>query len=149
MRAATTGSHAARDRLGAVPPEGETPISGPVEFKARYEGKKGHVYITKKATIPAIGFSNKETMEKIGLAEREHLHPMWSVAIADIVELKKIGGYGWKAKLVVGWAMNRELADGLEIVTRGGEKYKVTAMPLRDELFNRLIAMGGQKWEAW
>jgi len=25
----------------------------------------------------------------------------------------------------------------------------LTAIYLRDELFNRLVAMGGQKWESW
>ena len=69
--------------------------------------------------------------------------------MGDIMELKKVGGYGWKAKLVVGWALNREVADGLEIVDRKGNVIKLTAMPLRDELFNRLVAMGGQKWECW
>lgn len=63
--------------------------------------------------------------------------------------LKKLGGLGWKAKLVVGWALDRELADGVEIVDKNDNHYIVTAMVLRDELFNRLIAMGGQKWEAW
>ena len=36
-----------------------------------------------------------------GREERE-LHPVWSIPIGDIKELKKIGGLGWKAKLVVG-----------------------------------------------
>lgn len=73
---------------------------------------------------------------------------MWSIAIADIAELKKVGGLGWKAKLVVGWALEREVADGMEILDRQGNQYAITAMLLRDELFNRLVAMGGQKWEA-
>ncbi|OIW26667.1 hypothetical protein CONLIGDRAFT_663037 [Coniochaeta ligniaria NRRL 30616] len=150
VRAKTTGAHAAKDRLGAIPADGERPVSGPVEFKARYEGKRGHVYLTKKATIPSIGFSVKESKEGIaGLDEKEQVDPEWSVAVADIAELKKVGGYGWKAKLVVGWSLGKEINDGLEIVTTRGGRYKVTAMPLRDELFNRLIAMGGQKWEAW
>lgn len=55
--------------------------------------------------------------------------------------LKKLGGLGWKAKLVVGWALDREVADGLEIVDKLNNHYIVTAMVLRDELFNRLIAM--------
>lgn len=149
LRAKATGAQAAKDRLGAIPGDGERPISGPVEFKARHAGKKGHVYITKKATIPSIGFSVKESLERVGLEEKEQVNPEWSVAVADIAELKKVGGYGWKAKLVVGWSLGKEINDGLEIVTRSGERYKVTAMPLRDELFNRLVAMGGQKWEAW
>lgn len=155
---AAAGSHHAKNRLGAVPKKNADLTSGPVEFKSRYQGRKGHVYITTKATIPCIAFSTDNTIEKIGTAEREDLHPLWSVPVGDIRELRKVGGYGWKAKLVIGWAMGREVADGLEIVmrekpTEKGEKavdkIKVTAMPLRDELFNRLVSMGGQKWECW
>ena len=149
IRAKATGAHAAKDRLGAIPGDGERPVSGPVEFIGRYGGKKGHVYITKKATIPSIGFSVKESKGLDGMDENEQVHPTWSVAVADIAELKKVGGYGWKAKLVVGWSLGKDINDGLEIVTRAGDVYKVTALPLRDELFNRLVAMGGQKWEAW
>lgn len=146
---ASAGSEHAKNRLGAVPSRKADLTSGPVEFKARFKGHRGHVYLTTKATIPCVAFSSDSSIEKIGTVEREDLHPKWSVPIGDIRELKKIGGYGWKAKLVIGWAMEREVADGLEIVTREGETIKVTAVPLRDELFNRLIAMGGQKWEAW
>ncbi|RKU39812.1 hypothetical protein DL546_000861 [Coniochaeta pulveracea] len=151
LRAKATGAQPAKDRLGALPAKDDPLISGPVEFKARYDGKKGHVYITKKATIPAIGFSIEDSTkikDRLGI-ENDELRPIWSVAIADIVEMKKIGGYGWKSKIVIGWAMGREVADGLEITTRAGEKYKITAIPLRDELFNRLVAMGGQKWVSW
>ncbi|KAK3314334.1 hypothetical protein B0H66DRAFT_568264 [Apodospora peruviana] len=146
---AKAGSHHAKDRLGVVPPPTEVPVSGPVEFKARYEGKKGNIYLSTTATPPMLAFSTKETHEKIAGHERDDLHPIWSIPVSEIVELKKIGGYGWKAKLVVGWSLDREVKDGLEIVTERGERYKVTALPLRDELFNRVIAMGGQKWEAW
>jgi len=65
------------------------------------------------------------------------------------MEMKKVGGFGWKAKLVVGWAMGREVADGLIITDRQLNEYRIMALPLRDELFNRLVAMGGQKWECW
>ncbi|OTA65744.1 hypothetical protein K449DRAFT_346845 [Hypoxylon sp. EC38] len=146
---AKAGSHHAKNRLGAVPRPNSSRISGPVDFKARYNGKKGHVYITTKSTIPAVSFSTNETIEKIGSEEREDLHPLWTIAINDIAALKKIGGYGWKTKLVVGWSLGREVADGLEITDRTGNTRRVTAMPMRDELFNRLVAIGGQKWEAW
>lgn len=143
---AKAGSGKAKDRLGVIPRHQH--IDGPVEFQARHKGHKGRVYISTKATIPAVAFSTdvKSDLDKI---EAEHVHPAWSVAVADIVELKKFGGYGWKAKLVVGWSTGKEVADGLEIVTSKGDRIKVTACPLRDELFNRLVAMGGQKWEAW
>ncbi|KAF2115696.1 hypothetical protein BDV96DRAFT_54618 [Lophiotrema nucula] len=146
---AKMGAEHAKNRLGAVPKKGADLTSGPVEFKSRFNGKKGHVYITTKATIPCVAFSTDNTIEKIGSLEREDLHPLWSIPIGEISELKKVGGYGWKAKLVVGWAMGREVADGIVISTRKGEEFRITAMPLRDELFNRLIAMGGQKWECW
>ncbi|KAF1959574.1 hypothetical protein CC80DRAFT_466507 [Byssothecium circinans] len=151
---AKVGSAHAQNRLGAVPKKNADLTSGPIEFKARYKGGKGHVYITTKATIPCVAFSTNNTIEKIGTAEREDLHPLWSIPVGEIKEMRKVGGYGWKAKLVVGWAMSREVADGLEIVTKakagvGEQKIKVTALPLRDELFNRLVAMGGQKWECW
>lgn len=146
---AKAGSDHAKNRLGVVRKRGEHPISGPVDFKARYHGRKGHVYLTTKATIPCVAFSTDSKIESLGSADREGLHPVWSVPIGDVRELKKIGGYGWKAKLVVGWALDRQVSDGLEIVDKKGNTWTVTAMPLRDELFNRLCAMGGQKWEAW
>ncbi|KAF2789517.1 hypothetical protein K505DRAFT_253221 [Melanomma pulvis-pyrius CBS 109.77] len=146
---AKVGNNHAKNRLGAVPKKNADMTSGPVEFKSRFMGKKGHVYITTKATIPCVAFSTDSTIEKIGSLEREDLHPLWSIPVGEISELKKVGGYGWKAKLVVGWAMGREVADGLEIVERNGQTWRVMAVPLRDELFNRLVAMGGQKWECW
>ena len=64
-------------------------------------------------------------------------------------EIKKVGGLGWKTKLVVGWATDREIADGLLIVDKDGNQKQLTAISLREELFNRLIALGKQMWEAW
>ncbi|KAI0547762.1 hypothetical protein F4679DRAFT_586227 [Xylaria curta] len=144
---AKAGSRPAKNRLGVVPPAKADLLSGPVDFKGRYDGRKGRIYIATKSTIPAVGFSTDVTSESAdGGGE---LHPRWSIAIGDIKELKKIGGYGWKAKLVVGWSLGREVNDGLEITDRLGNVKRITALPLRDELFNRLVAIGGQKWEAW
>jgi hypothetical protein len=138
---ASVGSEHAKNRLGILPDPNTNVVSGPVDFPARYHGKKGTVYISTTATTPCVGFTNSSL--------KKDPNPVFSVAIADIKELKKIGGLGWKAKLVVGWAMGREIADGLEIVDKKGNKYIITAIYLRDELFNRLAAMGGQKWESW
>ncbi|RYP29750.1 hypothetical protein DL767_006571 [Monosporascus sp. MG133] len=151
---AKAGSQPARNRLGAVSDTDSRPASGPVEFEARHKGHRGHVYITTESTIPAVGFSpeklgSKENrIQKHGDEGESEVHPVWSIPIADIAELKKIGGYGWKGKLVVGWSLGREINDGLEITDRRGNTVRVTAVPLRDELFNRLVAIDGQKWEA-
>ncbi|RYP69165.1 hypothetical protein DL771_006259 [Monosporascus sp. 5C6A] len=152
---AKAGSQPAKNRLGAVSDTDSRPPSGPVEFEARHKGHRGHVYITTESTIPAVGFSpekldsKEKRIQKHGDDGESEVHPVWSIPIADIAELKKIGGYGWKGKLVVGWSLGREINDGLEITDRHGKTVRVTAVPLRDELFNRLVAIGGQKWEAW
>lgn len=148
---AKAGSEVSKKRLGVVPKDRQQLLSGPIEFACRFHGKRGHTYISTKATIPCVSFSISSDISKRGTLGRtdDELNPIWSVAVADIKELKKIGGLGWKAKLIVGWALDREVADGLEITTKQGDSHTVTAMVLRDELFNRLVAMGGQKWEAW
>jgi len=147
---AKAGSEPSKQRLGVVLNPNEDNLSGPIDFKCRYHGKRGHAYISTVATIPCVSFSlDKEIADGTILKPSEELHPVWSVAVADIKELKKMGGLGWKSKLIVGWALDREVADGLEIIDRQGNHWTVTAMALRDELFNRLIAMGGQKWESW
>ncbi|KAK5118040.1 hypothetical protein LTR62_004086 [Meristemomyces frigidus] len=148
---AKVGSESAKQRLGVIPSSRDNHLSGPVDFKCRYHGKRGHAYISTKAAIPTISFSLDKSIASEGTEDKvdEELHPIWSTAVADIKELKKVGGLGWKAKLVVGWALDREVADGIEIVDRQGNSYNLTAMMLRDELFNRLVAIGGQKWESW
>lgn len=50
---------------------------------------------------------------------------------------------------MVGWATSREIADGILVIDKTGEQKQLTAIALREELFNRLIAMGTQMWEAW
>ena len=143
---ATLGSKPAQEHLGVLPTPEEQKPSGPVDFKARYKGKKGYVYISTSATTPCVAFSDHSTE---GSGEAGGVEPVFTVAIAEIQELKKIGGLGWKAKLIVGWATDREIADGLEIVDKRGHTWRLTALPLRDELFNRLIAIDGQKWESY
>ena len=145
---AKAGNETAKQHLGVLPKSGEVLPSGPVDFKARYQGKKGWVYISTSATTPCVAFS-KNASNGTGEQTADELDPVWSIPIEDIRELKKIGGLGWKAKIVVGWATDKTIADGLEIVDAHGGVYKLTAIGLRDELFNRLIALGAQKWESW
>ncbi|PTB63150.1 hypothetical protein BBK36DRAFT_1171950 [Trichoderma citrinoviride] len=136
---AAVGAKDARNRLGVVDKgSGDDYMAGPVCFPARYHGKKGHAYITATATSPALSWTS----------DIEDVNPAWTVAIEHIVQLKKVGGLGWKSKILVGWAMGREVVDGLVVRTKDGKEYHLTAIIMRDELFNRLIAMGHQMWEA-
>lgn len=138
---AAAGSKHAKHRLGVLPKKKED-IHTACEFKCRYDGKRGYAVLTTSATVPCISFSSHRN--KDGLQE---MKPVFSVPLNEIRGLKKVGGFGWKAKMVVGWAMEREVADSLEIFTKSGETYKLTAMPGRDELFNRLISSHGHIWE--
>lgn len=145
---AKAGNETAKQHLGVLPKADEVLPSGPVDFKARYDGKKGWVYISTSATTPCVAFS-RHASNGTGDQAPDDLKPVWSIPIEDIRELKKIGGLGWKAKIVVGWATDKTVADGVEIVDVYGNVYKLTAIGLRDELFNRLVAIGGQVWESW
>src|ERR1700739_33604 len=73
---------------------------------------------------------------------------MWSTT-NRLQEIKKVGGLGWKGKMVVGWATDREIANGILIIDKNDNQKQLTAIVPRDELFNRLIAIGHQMWEAW
>ena len=138
---AKAGSKPSKQRLGVIPRNRANHLSGPIAFKCRYHGKRGHAYISTKETIPCVGFSfdtaiGKNGEDTLGKDEVNLLHsihsaahmtahkrtlyaclqqgqiePIWSIAIADVAELKKIGGLGWKAKLVVGWALEREVSS--------------------------------------
>ncbi|WYZ43378.1 hypothetical protein EsH8_VI_001077 [Colletotrichum jinshuiense] len=135
---AKVGAKHAKDRLGVVKTEPD-PEKGPISFPARWKGKKGHAYITATATTPALSWTT----------ESDDLDPTWTVSIGDIVEIRKLGGLGWKSKIFVGWATNREIADGLVVTDTLGQEHHLTAIISRDELFNRLVAIGSQMWEAW
>ncbi|KAK0564184.1 hypothetical protein OC844_001827 [Tilletia horrida] len=90
--------------------------------------------------------ATKRALEKA--AEATRVPPLFSIQIEDIVDLSKRGGLGWKAKMLVSWALESDIADGLEILTKTGERFRITAMPRRDEVFNRLIALSPKtSWE--
>jgi hypothetical protein len=135
---ATAGVQHARDRLGVVKHNIPDQHAGPVQFPARYNGHRGHVYVTATATSPAVSWT----------ASLEDVDPAWTVAVRDIDELKKVGGLGWKSKVIVGWASEKQIVDGLVVKTKQGKEFHLTAIPLRDELFNRLIAIGRHMWES-
>jgi len=138
---AKVGSSNAKDRLGILPDPKVEPTSGPVGFKSRFKGNKGNAILDTSSINPSISFMD-------GKAKATD-SPAFSVLIADIKEVQKAAGLGWKSKLIVGWSMDREVADGVRITDRFGNHYTITAVELQEELFNRLIAIGGQIWESW
>ena len=190
--AAAVGSSKAKDHLGILPKRGSKKrIEGPIEFKGRYKGRRGAVYIdssvsppsksTGQVARPCVYFTttlSKDQDESIveTLENKKAANPSWAVSVSDLSEIKKVGGkfdppfptfssklsyfheiwltrllvgLGWKAKIVVGWATDKEVKEGIELVTKDGQRYKVTALRERDELFNRLCSMGAQCWESY
>ncbi|KAJ1330844.1 DUF3292 domain-containing protein [Microdochium nivale] len=200
-------SRSARMRLGAADGDdddgdeddkgddvagGNSAVLAPVEFKARYDGKKGFLYLTtaddggeggpslcftrsRGVTVPAMtpedsdDTTDSEHDQKMDIASgapaagsasvtKTHAdslqaigtpQPVWAVPVDEIAELNKFSGYGGKAKVLAGWALDTPVKNGLQIIDRHGTVRLVTAVPRRDELFNRLCAMGGQRWEVW
>ncbi|RDA85874.1 hypothetical protein CP532_4898 [Ophiocordyceps camponoti-leonardi (nom. inval.)] len=150
---AVVGAKRARQRLGVVRQTSSTgkkgeghydahdAEGGPVRFPARYQGRRGNAYVTSTATAPALSWMSTSSSGKS--------EPVWTVAIGDIDQISKVGGLGWKSKMLVGWALDSQIVDGLVVRTKQGVEYHLTAIVVRDELFNRLIAIGSQMWEAW
>lgn len=141
----------AKMRRGVVGSKSEARESdGPTTFEGRHHGNKGLIVISTSATPPAVSFvknfhSSKATMDGLRAAPE----PIFTIAVADIASVKKIGGFGWKGKAVVGWSLNTEVADGIEIVSKTGVKEILTAVPRRDEVFNRIIAVSHKSyWES-
>lgn len=159
---ALAGSGHAKNKLGILPSKTEMArheTEGPVTFKARCNGKRGAVYVDanvspattdgKRPASPCVYFSTDTKNEEEAVEEGHEKGLVWAVHVNDIMEIKKIGGLGWKGKIVVGWATDREVKDGIELVTKDGRKVRATAIAQRDELFDRVVAMGSQVWECY
>ncbi|KAK9850883.1 hypothetical protein MYU51_011509 [Penicillium brevicompactum] len=147
---ATIGSRHAKNRVGVLRHKGKmiTPI-GPVAFDARYRGKHGTVIIDSTQEPPLLYFTTETPqIEDVKVVNRKVESVLFTMPVTEIQEMRKLGGMGWKGKLVVGWALgSKEVVDGLLITgQKPGQRYQLTAMGTRDQLFNRLVAIDGQVW---
>jgi hypothetical protein len=117
--------------------EGQVP-KGPVEFTARFEGRRGRLILTSAPGVKATGVESKEGGPKLSFTtslkslDGKELDPVWMLDIPDIREVRKVSGLGWKGKLVVGWSTGKAIADGIELVDKFGNVRTCTAIQLRD-----------------
>jgi hypothetical protein len=75
------------------------------------------------------------------------LDVVFTIAVQDIQRLKRATAFVSTAvESAVGNAMDKELLGSLEIEDKAEKTWRLTAVPERDELFNRLVAVGGQMW---
>ncbi|KAJ3905533.1 hypothetical protein F5879DRAFT_950167 [Lentinula edodes] len=146
---AVVGSKEAKSKTGIVQPvevvEKVQREDGPSVFRGKWKGTQGVLTVSTTATQPLVAFS------KVGLkkdVDSPAETAVWSLLINDILEVRKVGGFGWKGKMIVGWSTGDRVIDGLEIIDVNGNVYYITALPRRDELFNRLVAIGNQRWES-
>ena len=99
---------------------------------------------------PPLLYFTTETpqIEDVKVVNRKVESVLFTMPVTEIQEMRKLGGMGWKGKLVVGWALgSKEVVDGLLITgQKPGQRYQLTAMGTRDQLFNRLVAIDGQVW---
>jgi len=154
-KAKIANSMAAKNRLGAVAEAekvNEAP-KGPKEFAARFKGIKGAAVIldsinAEGAPGPVLQWSS---------ADRKQV---WYIPVEDIVEVEKLGGFGWKGKMVVGWSLDKQVVDAVRLVyktpvreegtgkllgERLHEEKLLTALVGREELVNRLLSIGRQR----
>ncbi|KAK9489612.1 hypothetical protein V1508DRAFT_43129 [Lipomyces doorenjongii] len=135
-------SWSAKEKVGLVPTKSDNNVrSGPEQFRARHLGKPGYVYISSDTTGATAGFVDD--------SDPRDPKEIFRVAVCEITELRKVSGFGWKSDMVVGWALQQDVREGLEIYCSEGKRYFVNALDSRDALFNRLLAIGGQVWEAF
>lgn len=130
---AKAGRESAKNRLDVLPSKGNALIKeGPSKFSVRSAGKSTELMIGADGVLSLEGH--------------------WKVHVNQITELRKISGLGMKSRLAVGWALELDqndghVKDGIELRDRSGEAYILTAVAHRDQLFDRLCAMGQQNWE--
>lgn len=145
---AAAGSEKAKGHLGVLPKEKNIIYAGPSEFKARYQGKPGWLYISESAE-PFLVFTKHDARTPAGkLAEQAEL----TIPIKEIKRLKRATAFAsMPAEVVANYSEDKNLLGGLEISTadtnQANDVYRFTAIPERDELFNRLVAIGKQRWE--
>lgn len=146
---AKAGTESAKQRIGVMPKKNQKEVLDLRDFECRFHGKPGIVKLDPDGSVPSISFyeENTSTTEKIGLTDNKGPQLLWTIPINQIMGLMKHSGYGFKSKLFSGWAMDRGMRDSLGISDANGKEYVLTAMPFRDELFNRLCSIGGQTWE--
>lgn len=89
-------------------------------FPSRYSEENGNTNIKITAKTPPISLRR-------GIGD---VRSSWTVALDDIVELRKVGGMGWKRKFVVSWATDCGVADGLVLKNRQGTEFSLIAVAM-------------------
>lgn len=140
---AASGSQKAKGHLGVLPKTKNIIYAGPSEYQCRFEGKHGWAVITESAK-PTVLFTRDDPR----LMSSKNLEPVFEIAVEDIKRMKRATAFVNSAiEAVVAFSSDQDLLASLEIEDKEDKAWKLTVMPERDELFNRLVATGNQRWE--
>ncbi|KAL4786970.1 hypothetical protein BJX76DRAFT_319668 [Aspergillus varians] len=133
--------------------------AGPFTFDAKFERKRGTAVIDSSSSTdgsPILYFTSraaaKLNMEDLSVQSQKADAVGFQVRVADIRELRKTEGLGWKGKLIVQLAAAGEEAPNEGLVVQGlepAQTFHLTDMRGRNTLFNRLVAGGAQCWEMY
>jgi len=154
---AAAGSEKAQRYLGVLQNAKNLIYAGPAEFKVRFRGKKGWLYISNPIISGTMSESSKARLLFVSEDHRgrdgtfnmvDESHVQWSILLKNIRRLKRTAAFSNKpAEKAAEWSKDTELLGSLEIVDQDDKSSWFTAVPERDELFNRLIALGDQRWQ--
>ena len=140
---AATGSQKAKGHLGVLPKTKNIIYAGPSEYQCRFEGKHGWAVITESAR-PSLLF----TRDNPRLMSSKKPDPVFEIAVRDIKRVKRATAFVNSAiEAVATFSSDQKLLASLEIEDKEGKTWRLTVIPERDELFNRLVATGNQRWE--
>ncbi|KAJ5936536.1 hypothetical protein N7466_002986 [Penicillium verhagenii] len=140
---AATGSQKAKDHLGVLHQTNSIIYTGPSEYQCRFEGKHGWAVIT-ESPKPSVLFTRDDPR----LMSSTNLKPVFEIAVEDIKRMKRATAFASSAvEAVVALSSDQKLLASLEIEDKEERSWRMTVMPERDELFNRLVAAGSQRWE--
>ena len=125
---------------------------GALKFDAKFERKRGALVVDDSKDPPVLYFTTYQSsgLNDLRLESRKKGSVLFQLPVTDVRELKKTQGLSWKGKLIVELtAGSKDTVEGLVISGSGPEQcYQLTGMRERNQLFNRLVAMGGQFWES-
>lgn len=140
---AATGSQKAKGHLGVLPKTKSIIYAGPSVYQCRFEGKHGWAVI-KESARPSLLFTRDDPR----LMRSETLEPVFEIAVSDMKRVKRATAFVNKAiEAVAAFSSDQKLLASLEIEDKEEITWRLTVIPERDELFNRLVATGNQRWE--
>lgn len=137
---AKAGSDKAKGHLGVLPKPKNLVYAGPSHFKARMDGKQGWLYIT-EGPRPTLVYTTRDPRPESN--DAGNLEPVVEIDVEGIKKLKRATAFNGKsAEMAAGWSSDKELLGSVEVEDLDGKMWRFTALPERDELFNRLVALG-------